>query len=140
MGCFARRGIDSPVMLEALFNQPNFVAAKRMLDITMMRQDAIASNLANVETPNYKRVDVAPAFERELADAIASRDVNRLQSVQPQISVDTSAVSRRRDGNTVDLENELVLMNRNSLEHSVETHFVTGALLKLRYAITGRSA
>jgi flagellar basal-body rod protein FlgB len=127
-------------MIDALFNQPNLLAMKRLLDLTTLRQEAIAANLANVETPNYRRVDVAPQFEAQLKAAIASRDLERLRTMEPGIGVDPSATPRRRDGNTVDLEGELVRLNRNSLEHSVETHFLTGALLKLRHAITGRTA
>lgn len=126
-------------MIEALFNQPNLLAAKRLLDATALRHEAIASNLAHLETPGYKRVDVSPAFESELKQAIASRNVDQLRSMSPRLEVDRTAVAQRRDGNTVDLESELVRLNRNGVEHSVETHFVTGALLKLRLAITGRA-
>ena len=52
-------------MIDALFNQPTYVAAKKMLDVTVLRQEAIASNLSNLETPNYKRLDVAPSFEAD---------------------------------------------------------------------------
>jgi flagellar basal-body rod protein FlgB len=45
-------------MISALFSQPNYVGAKKMLDATVLRHEAIASNLANIETPNYKRMDV----------------------------------------------------------------------------------
>jgi flagellar basal-body rod protein FlgB len=52
-------------MIEALFSDSNYLAAKRMLDVTVLRHEAIASNLANVETPNYKRLDVSPSFALE---------------------------------------------------------------------------
>lgn len=127
-------------MIEALFNQPNFVAAQRMMDLTALRHEAIAANLANLETPNYRRIDVAPAFEQGLQEAIARRDLNAVRSASLQLAPDSTAVARRRDGNTVELESELVRLNRNSVEHSVESHLVTGALLRLRLAITGRPA
>ena len=38
-------------MIDALFNQNGYLAAKKMLDATTVRQDAIASNLANLKTP-----------------------------------------------------------------------------------------
>ena len=63
-------------MIDALFNQPTYVAAKKMLDVTVLRQEAIASNLANLETPNYKRLDVAPSFEAQLSQAVASGDAD----------------------------------------------------------------
>ncbi|MCX8154880.1 MAG: flagellar basal body rod protein FlgB [Verrucomicrobiae bacterium] len=127
-------------MISALFNQPNYVAAKQMLDATMLRHEAIASNLANLETPGYQRVDVSPAFENELRQAISSKDPARIASLTPRLEVDTTAVARNRDGNTVQLEQELLKLNQNSLAHAVETQLITGTLLKLRLAITGRPA
>ena len=126
-------------MIEGLFNQTNYVAAKRLLDVTALRQEAIASNIANVETPNYKRLDVAPAFANELQQAIASNDLARLATSQPQLATDGSAVAQRKDGNTVDLESELMRMNQNFLEHQLETQLISGSMMKLRLAITGRS-
>lgn len=125
-------------MIEALFNQSQYVAAKRMMDFTALRHEAVASNLANLETPNYKRVDVAPVFRTELQQAIAAGETKRVRSLRPQLQVDPTATARNRDGNTVRFEEELTQFNQNVLEHSVETHMVTNALLKLRLAITGR--
>ena len=90
-------------MIDGLFNQTNYVAAKKMLDATALRHEAIASNLANLETPHYKRVDVAPAFASELQQAVASKDAARIASVQPQLAADTTAVAVRKDGNTVQI-------------------------------------
>ena len=126
-------------MIDAIFSQPNYLAAKKLLDVSALRQEAIASNLANLETPNYKRLDVAPAFEGQLRQALASGSPASITSLQPSLTQDSSAVSSRRDGNTVDLENELMHLNQNVVEHSLETQLVTGSLLKLRMAITGRS-
>jgi len=126
-------------MIDGLFNQTSYVAAKRLLDVTALRQEAIASNIANVETPNYKRMDVAPAFAAELKQAIESKDPTRLASLQPQLATDGSAIAQRKDGNTVDLESELMRMNQNFLEHQLETQLISGSMLKLRLAITGRS-
>ena len=54
-------------MIDGLFASANYQGVKKMLDATVLRQEAIASNLANIETPNYKRVDVSPAFASELS-------------------------------------------------------------------------
>ncbi len=126
-------------MIDGLFNQTSYVAAKRLLDVTALRQEAIASNIANVETPHYKRMDVAPAFAAELKQAIESNDLSRLATSQPQLATDGSAVAQRKDGNTVDLESELMRMNQNFLEHQLETQLISGSMLKLRLAITGRA-
>lgn len=127
-------------MIEALFSQPSYVATKKMMDATALRHEAIASNLANVETPNYKRIDVAPDFNRDLRSAMGAKDSGRLSSLAPTLAEDTTVLSKTKDGNTVQLESELMSLNQNTLAHALETQLVTGTLMKLRMAITGRSS
>jgi len=124
-------------MIDALFSEPNYTAAKKMLDATALRHEAIASNLANLETPHYQRIDLAPSFASELQSAVASRNAARLSELQPTLAVDTSAVASERDGNTVQLETELMHLNENTLAHTLETQLVTGTLLRVRQAISG---
>ena len=95
-------------MIDALFGNSNYLAAKKMLDANVLRHEAIASNLANIETPNYKRLDVSPSFESQLQQAVASKDPEQLAALQPALTVDPQAVSTRGDGNTVQLETELL--------------------------------
>ena len=126
-------------MIDGLFSDSNYLAAKRMMGVTVMRHEAIASNLANVETPNYKRMDVSPTFESQLRQAVASRDPEQIAGIQPQLSVDTQAISGRNDGNTVQLETELMKLNQNMVEHALETQLVTNRLTTMRLAITGKN-
>lgn len=125
-------------MIAGLFNNINYQAAVKMMDATVMRHTAIASNIANLETPNYKRLDVSPEFKRELQVAVASGNTSQISSLRPRIVQDSTAIPRRLDGNTVHLEGELVALNQNNLEHALETQLITSSLLKLRMAITGR--
>lgn len=127
-------------MIEALFNQPNYLAAKKTLDAVALRQEAIASNIANLETPGYKRVDLAPAFRTELDRACASGDPQQLASLKPTITQDTSALPSGRDGNTVNLENEMMQLSQNSMAHTLETQMLSGMLMRLKMAITGKSS
>lgn len=126
-------------MIDALFSQPNYLAAKKMLDCTVLRHEAISSNLANLETPNYKRLDVAPSFESQLKQAITSQDPQQIAAAQPQLAVDGQAFSGRSDGNTVLLETEMMKLNQNMIEHTLETQLVSNSLEKMRLAITGKS-
>lgn len=124
-------------MIEALFNQPNYLAAKKTLDAVALRQEAINNNLANLETPGYKRVDLAPNFEQELEKATASNDAQQISTLNPTLAVDTTAKSSSKDGNTVQLEQELMRMNQNAMTHSLETQMVSNMLAKMRLAIKG---
>jgi flagellar basal-body rod protein FlgB len=127
-------------MIEALFNQSSYVATKKMMDATALRHEAIASNMANIETPNYKRIDVVPDFKDQFRAALGSRDSSQIAALRPTLMEDFNAISATKDGNTVQLETELMNLNQNTLAHSLETQLVTGTLLKLRLAITGRPA
>ena len=126
-------------MIDALFNQPNYLAAKKTLDVVALRQEAIASNIANLETPGYKRVDVAPTFQAELDRACASGNAEQISALKPTLAVDPTAIANGRDGNSVSLERELMLMNQNTLTNALETQLVSGTFSKLRMAITGKS-
>jgi flagellar basal-body rod protein FlgB len=126
-------------MIEGLFSQPNYLMAKKSLDAIELRREAIACNIANLETPGYKRVDLAPSFNTELERACATRDPHRIAALRPQIATDTSAVAQSRDGNTVSLESELLQLNKNTLAHALEAQLVTGSLVRLKLAITGKS-
>lgn len=127
-------------MVEALFNQPNYVAAKKALDAGALRHEAIASNIANLETPGYRRIDLAPSFQAELERACGSGDAAQISALRPTLAPDATAHAVGLDGNTVSLEQEMALMNQNSLLHTLETQLVSSALLKMRLAITGKTA
>lgn len=125
-------------MIDALFSQPNYAAMKKMLDATALQHQAIASNLGNVEKPGYQRVDVNPSFAAELKQALGSKDTAAISNLQPSLTVDATAIANTKDGNTVQLENEMMKMNQNTISHALETQLITGQLLRLRLAITGR--
>ena len=127
-------------MIDALFSQNNYAAMKKMLDATALQHEAIASNLANAEKPGYKRMEVSPTFAAELKSALGAQDSTQIQNLHPALAVDATAVSNTRDGNTVQLEKEMMKLNQNTMAHALETQLVTGQLLRLRLAITGRSS
>ncbi len=127
-------------MIDALFNQTNYQATKKLLDATALRHEAIASNLANLETPGYRRVDVAPSFSAELQQALKSGSADRFASLRPALALDPDAIASNRDGNSVQLETEMLHLNQNTLAHTMETQLLTGQLMRLRLAITGRPA
>jgi flagellar basal-body rod protein FlgB len=126
-------------MIEGLFNQPSYLAAKKTLDAVAVRQEAIANNIANLETPGYKRVDLSPTFRAELDRAVASGDSSQIAVLKPSLAIDPTAVANSRDGNSVNLENEMMQLNQNTMAHTLETQMVSGMLMRLKMAITGKA-
>ena len=125
-------------MLEAIYARESYVALKKTLDAAVLRHQAIASNLANLETPNYKRIDISPDFEARLQKAVGSGDVSNIFRVHPQIEVDRTAVPDALNGNTVKVEDELLHLQRNTLTHTFALQVLGRSLNKIKSAITGK--
>lgn len=113
--------------------------AQRSLDASVLRQQALASNIANAETPGYKRLDVARDFADRLKTAV-QRGGAKEALPAPRLGEDSQARAQRADGNTVDLENELLQMNKNQVEHEYLTTLIGSNFKSLKMAITGRSS
>ena len=127
-------------MIDPIFQTDNYQLARKLLDVAALRQEAIASNMANAETPGYRRVDVAPDFERQLKAQVAAGNVARnVGSLRPLLAEDPMARGLRPDGNNVEIERELLAMNRNAMEYDFLSDIVSGNLKRLKSAITGQA-
>ena len=119
---------------------------ERALDTEALRRKVISNNIANIDTPHFKRSEVN--FESELRRAIESNaekqenafpgivndekhipfiEQRDVRSVAPRINLDYST-SLRNDGNNVDIEKETVdaaknLMRYNSYVSSLSQNF-----------------
>ena len=107
----------------------------KLLDASALRQRVLADNLANADTPRFKRRDVE--FREMLAKAVDSADARELSVVQPKIVVDTAAPVRP-DGNSVSMQRELGEMTENSLLYQFATRAVSRKFDTIRKAIRGR--
>jgi len=123
-------------MIEKLFSN-NYAMSKTMLDVAAARHDALAANIANVETPGYRRVDVAKTFLQELQQQFKTGEATGA-SHKAMIEIDSAARSTRADGNNVQLDTELLELGSNGLQYEVLADFVSGSLARLKTAITGR--
>lgn len=86
------------------------------------RHEVISNNIANNDTPNYKRQDVS--FESMLNGAIhnsstldeAVRNID-LNTLNANVYTDGSSLSYRLDGNNVDIETENAYLAENQLRY-----------------------
>jgi flagellar basal-body rod protein FlgB len=63
-----------------------------------------------------------------------------LENLRPTLAEDAHARSLRPDGNTVEIEKELLTMNQNSMDYEFLTEVVSRDIKQLKMAITGRSS
>ena len=127
-------------MIDPVFQSGNYEMARKLLDATALRHEAIATNIANAETPGFHRLDVAPDFAQQLRARMEAGNLSSTSSsLTPHLAEDLNARSMRPDGNTVEIEHELLAMNRNAVEFDYLRDVVSGNLKQLRLAITGRA-
>jgi len=127
-------------MIDPIFQTDNYQLARKLLDAAVLRSEAVATNIANAETPGFRRLDVAPDFAVQLKSTMAAGNfAHTAQTIRPQLAEDHTARSVRPDGNTVEIERELMMMNRNAVEYDYLTEIVSNNIKQLKLAITGRS-
>jgi len=126
------------VVLDNLYSQENYLISKKLLDATHLRHEALSNNLANVETPGFKRRDLPKSFSVELRRAVDRKDFRRVKGLLPRSIEDRQAKPVRMDGNTVQLDEEMLAMNRNALNYEYLTGAVGGSIKELNSAIRGR--
>lgn len=129
--------LDGPV-LEVL---------KKGLEASSMRHQVLANNVANVDTPNFKRSDVD--FQKILGAALGDPGSNlplKLTSsshLQGLAGGDGSAVkqdwttSLRNDGNNVDIDREMTNVAENGLYYNSLTQALSSQLQLMRMVIKG---
>jgi flagellar basal-body rod protein FlgB len=118
------------------------------------RNTAIANNIANADTPGYRRVDVS--FESALADAVdADRERLRMDVGSSIAAIDGSEVTRqvdevapnvmstdtttmRVDGSNVDPDDEMARLSANQLASTTVVSLLDKRFAQFRTAITGR--
>lgn len=101
------------------------LALIKQLDAANLRQKVIADNIANINTPNFKKSKVM--FEEELKKALSKKqprlltshprhisNIPALSQLEPKV-VKMENTTMRVDGNNVDLDEEMINLVRNTL-------------------------
>jgi flagellar basal-body rod protein FlgB len=113
---------------------PQTSMLSRLLAATELRQSALSANLANVNTPGYKRQVVE--FESLLREEFDRGGVD-LHTIQPEIVTDFETEGRP-DGNNVSMESELGAMRENRLLYETYATILGNHFALLDAAISGR--
>ncbi|MBL4850117.1 MAG: hypothetical protein JKY65_31710 [Planctomycetes bacterium] len=106
---------------------------RQLLDVAALRQEVIASNIANASTANYQRRTVR--FEDMFREALATK--GRVDEVEPRVEVDKTPGAGPNQNN-VTRERELADLSANALRYELLARAGTVKLGILRAAIEGR--
>jgi flagellar basal-body rod protein FlgB len=116
-------------------------ALRRQMSIAAAKQAIAAGNLANVNTPGYKAraVDFTAALERELGGTISLTATQSNHITTPggesPASTEIEGLPSRRDGNTVQIDRELLTMTSAAGEFARAQTALAAKFRLVRYAI-----
>jgi flagellar basal-body rod protein FlgB len=127
-----------------------FQRLESAINAASMRQRVLANNIANVDTPYFKRSDVA--FEELLTQAIGGQGTPVLAgkmtnprhipinasypTPSPQVVTDEST-SINNDRNNVDIDKEMSLLAENQLRYNLLSQQVTHDVKMMKIGIQG---
>ncbi|RKD34429.1 flagellar basal body rod protein FlgB [Thermohalobacter berrensis] len=125
-------------MLNKLYSNINFL--QKALNGLSLRHEAISNNIANVNTPDYKKVEVE--FEKHLKDSLDEKSVqlittnnkhisNPLRNFSPLIKRDKST-STRKDGNNVNIDVEMANLAKNTIMYNAIIRQVSDEFNKIK--------
>ncbi len=135
-----------------LFNN-NMTMVEKSLDAYSKRAKALANNIANVNTPNYKRQDVQ--FEHLLENAM-SEDTNSKVTgtisnnkhfkINPKTDLENleanvireMTTTMRNDGNNVDIEKENAEFAKNNIRYKFATSKISSDFGLLKSVIKAK--
>ena len=137
--------------MRSLFNRIFSDATAGMLEKALagssLRHKVIGNNIANVNTPGYKRAEVS--FENELAAATRSEPPSGLtlthakhlspkpkSGYSPSVN-EISNTSLRTDGNNVDIDAEMAAMTKNNLFYNAVAQRLGNYYTNIKSAIKG---
>jgi flagellar basal-body rod protein FlgB len=133
-------------MLDRIFNRSKLV--EKAMDATWLRNDAISQNIANVDTPGYKRKTVP--FEEYLNQAIDGQNLQGFRTnsrhipiggsssadnIDLKVTEDNSSTNMRLDGNNVEIDSEMASMAKNSIKYNTLVESLNAGFSRLRSAI-----
>jgi flagellar basal-body rod protein FlgB len=114
-------------------------ALGRQMTRAVQRQAVAAGNLANIDTPGYRarQVEFADALDRQLGAPVATdpRHFGATASPDRGVTGDASGLAARRDGNTVQLDRELLALGRASGDFTAAQTVLSAKFRLVRYAI-----
>lgn len=136
----------------SILNSSSYQRMESALYASESRQRVIANNIANAETPNFKRSEVL--FESLIKDAMGTDETSlsgrkthekhitigrsKLTLPKAELVTDNSAAMNAVTNNNVDIETEMALLAKNQLSYQLYATQVSHEITMKKLAITGR--
>lgn len=110
-----------------------FDLLSKLVDVTVLRHQVFSQNVSNVNTPGYRRLGLS--FDETLAARLDRHGGKGLRALPATIFEDNWTPDRF-DGNNVDIDREMMQINKNSLLNNTLLQIVSTKAAMLRRSIT----
>jgi len=122
-----------------------FANHQQALEIRALRNQVLASNIANADTPGYKArdVDFGSALKKAQSGQLTMRKTSDLHKSAWSTNRSGTDVKYRvptqpsLDGNTVQTDVEQAAFAENAVQYRASLAFLDGQIRGLRYALRG---
>lgn len=119
--------------MQLLFDETSDLLTE-MVRAASLRHQVIARNIANIDTPGYRPMDVDFSEELRLASETGEAPAT---VVRTTVAADRSVGAGRYDGNAVDLDRQMAKMAENALWHNTMIQILNSRMNLLRTVIRG---
>ncbi|OOP57650.1 MAG: flagellar basal-body rod protein FlgB [Candidatus Brocadia carolinensis] len=108
---------------------------EKMLDVSAIKHKVIANNIANINTPGYKRMEVS--FADQLEKVIKNTSMNKFDTLQPKVVIAEKDRNEtvRNDGNNVDMDKEISSLLKNTLSYNTYSQLLAKKMELVKSAI-----
>ena len=110
-----------------LFSSKTDLIMQKMMDVLSVRHRLISDNIANVNTPGYRRKDID--FQDQLVSLIQGSDEHSIKTFKPEV-IEPNTTMVKADMNNVDIEKEITTLAKNTLMYNTYA-----SLAKKRYRL-----
>lgn len=131
-------------ILEKSFKNMNIL--EKSMDASWLRNEAISNNIANVNTPKFKKNVVK--FESVLAESLSDTSIEgrlthekhlpvgtvNIDQIEPTVTKDFTT-KYRKDGNNVNIDVEMANMAKNTIRFYALKEMVSSNLQKIKLAV-----
>jgi len=135
---------------EIVFRQTALPTLMKSMDANMLRSRVISNNIANVNTPGFRRLDVS--FENHLRDALDRIKLKGVETNENHMSIGRKDISKVNPEtvrpsdptlpsgvNNVDIDTEMAKLAEAQIAYNFSARLAKGVLNKINSAIQARS-
>jgi flagellar basal-body rod protein FlgB len=101
----------------------------KMLDYAALRHKVVANNIANINTPNFRRSDVE--FAQELDRVLREKGIEGVRNLRLRVTK-PNETPIRADGNNASVDKDMAVLAENAITYQIYAQLIARKFRKIR--------